>query len=68
MTNEDYWAGVAAREAENAALIARAKDPEDAYDGHHGNDRSDESLEHARATNPELAARIENNILTDAKE
>lgn len=29
------------REAEVAALIERALDPEDSYDGHHGNDRSE---------------------------
>jgi hypothetical protein len=29
------------REAEVAALIARALDPNDAYDGHHGNDQSE---------------------------
>lgn len=56
------------REAEVAALIARALDPEDGYDGHHGNDRSEASLEYARQHNPELAERIENKILTNASE
>lgn len=28
------------REAEVQALIARALDPDDPYDGHHGNDRT----------------------------
>ena len=30
----------AEREAEVDALIARAQDPEDEYDGHHGHDRT----------------------------
>lgn len=29
------------REAEVAALIARALDPDDDYDGHHGDDRAE---------------------------
>lgn len=29
------------RQAEVDALIARALNPDDDYDGHHGNDRSD---------------------------
>lgn len=29
----------AEREAEVAELIRRAQDPDDEYDGHHGNDR-----------------------------
>lgn len=56
------------REAEVALLCDRAQDPEDSYDGHHGNDRSEESLEYARIHNPQLATRIENNILTNAAE
>lgn len=56
----------AEREAEVAALIARALDPDDSYDGHHGNDRSEDSLDYARANNPELARRIEDKILTEA--
>lgn len=47
------------RQAQVDALIALAQDPTDAYDGHHGNDRSDESLEFAREHNPEIAAKIE---------
>lgn len=31
----------AARAAETAELIAKALDPTDDYDGHHGNDRSE---------------------------
>lgn len=56
------------REAEVTILIARAQDDNDPYDGHHGNDRSEASLEYARIHNAELAARIENNILTNASE
>lgn len=56
------------REAEIAALIARAQDPDDAYDGHHGTDRSEDSLEYARIHDPELAKRIEDKILTNASE
>lgn len=48
----------AQREAEVAALIARANDPADPYDGHHGTDRSEDSLEYAIANNPEVAAKI----------
>lgn len=58
----------ARREQEVEALIARALDPDDPYDGHHGNDRSEDSLEHARANAPELAARIEEKIRTGAME
>lgn len=46
------------REAEVAALIARAQDPDDPYDGHHGTDRSPESLEWARVHDPETYARV----------
>lgn len=46
------------REAEVAILIARAIDPEDPYDGHHGTDRSPESLEWARQHDPETYARV----------
>jgi hypothetical protein len=59
---------VESREAEVAALIARALDPEDPYDGHHGNDRSDDSIAFARETNPELAARLEDKVRTGATE
>lgn len=56
------------REAEIAALINRALDENDPYDGHHGNDRSEDSLEYARIHDPELAKRIEDKILTNASE
>jgi len=46
------------REAEVAALIARAQDPDDTYDGHHGTDRSPESLEYARAHDPVTYERV----------
>lgn len=46
------------REAEVEALIARANDPEDDYDGHHGTDRAEDSLEYAIAFNPDVAAKI----------
>lgn len=58
----------AERETEVVILIARALDPEDSYDGHHGNDRSEGSLEHARIHNPELATRIGDKIITNASE
>ena len=38
MSNEKSQAE---REAEVEALIARATDPDDSYDGHHGNDRTE---------------------------
>lgn len=47
-----------AREAIVEALIARANDPDDEYDGHHGTDRSIDSLDYAIANNPEVAAKI----------
>lgn len=47
-----------AREAEVAALIARANDPDDEYDGHHGTDRTEDSLEYAIANNPAVAEKI----------
>jgi hypothetical protein len=46
------------REAEVDALIARAKDPDDPYDGHHGTDRSPESLEWARVNDPATFERV----------
>lgn len=46
------------REAEVQALIARALDPDDPYDGHHGTDRSPESLEWARVNDPDTYARV----------
>lgn len=59
----------AQREAETAALIARAFDPDDEYDGHHGNDRSPEAIAAARARgDEELARRIEEKVRTGATE
>ena len=52
----------AEREAEVEALIARAQDPDDVYDGHHGTDRSPESLEWARLNDPETYARVTSKI------
>ena len=48
----------AAREVEVEALIARALDPDDEYDGHHGTDRSDDSLEYAQERDPATYARV----------
>lgn len=57
------------REAETAALITRAFDPNDEYDGHHGNDRSEESIQTAKDRGDyELAAKIEEKVRTGAKE
>lgn len=52
----------AQREAEIERLIARANDPDDPYDGHHGQDRSEDSVAYAKRNNPEVAAHIERNI------
>lgn len=49
---------MAEREAEVAALVARAKDPGDEYDGHHGTDRSAESLAWAKEHDPETYERV----------
>lgn len=57
----------AEREAEVAALIARLEDENDPYDAHHGNDRSEESLEHARVHNEPLYLHITKNIETGDK-
>lgn len=46
------------REAEVAELMRRAQDPADPYDGHHGTDRSPESLEWARVHDPETYDRV----------
>lgn len=46
------------REAEVEELCRRAQDPEDEYDGHHGTDRSEESLEWAYINDPETYARV----------
>ena len=48
----------AEREAEIEALVARAKDPDDPYDYHHGTDRSPESLEWAKEHDPVTYARV----------
>jgi hypothetical protein len=48
----------AERAAEVAVLIARAQDPDDPYDAHHGTDRSPESLEWAKVHDPETYARV----------
>lgn len=46
------------REAEIAALIARAQDPDDEYDAHHGTDRSEESLAWAAEHDHETFNRV----------
>lgn len=46
------------REAEVAALIARAQDPDDEYDSHHGTDRSEDSLEWLKVNDPVTHARV----------
>ncbi len=46
------------REAEVAALISRAIDPDDEYDGHHGTDRSGDSLAWLRDNDPANYVRI----------
>lgn len=51
-----------AREAEVAALIARAIDPNDPYDGHHGTDRSSDSLEWLKTNDPETYSRVQKKI------
>lgn len=48
----------AEREAEVAALIVRAIDPDDPYDGHHGSDRSPESLEWLQTNDPVTFERV----------
>ena len=47
-----------ARQAETDALIARALDPDDEYDGHHGTDRSADSLAWLRDHDPVNYERI----------
>lgn len=54
------------REAEVAALIEALKNPDDPYDAHHGNDRSEESLLYAKIHNPPLYEHILKNIEEDA--
>ena len=46
------------RELEVAELMRRAQDPADPYDGHHGTDRSEESLAWAKENDPETYARV----------
>ena len=48
----------AKREAEVRELMQRAQDPNDPYDGHHGTDRSPESLAWAKEHDPETYARV----------
>lgn len=54
------------REAEVAELYRKLFDPDDPYDAHHGNDRSDESLEYAKVHNEPLYLHILKNIETGA--
>lgn len=46
------------REAEVAELMRRAQDPDDSYDGHHGTDRSPESLAWAAEHDHETFKRV----------
>lgn len=46
------------REAEVAALMARAQDQTDEYDGHHGSDRSPDSLRWMERNDPISYARV----------
>lgn len=39
-------------------LVTRAFDEDDEYDGHHGTDRSADSLAHADEVSPEIAEKI----------
>ena len=48
----------AEREAEVEILIARAKDPNDPYDYHHGSDRSEDAQEWRRENDPQNYIRI----------
>jgi hypothetical protein len=43
------------RAAQVAALIELAQDPTDAYDGHHGNDRTDAAIAVAEVIDPARA-------------
>jgi len=49
---------VQARQAQVDALMARAQDPDDEYDGHHGTDRSADSLAWLRDNDPANYERI----------
>lgn len=51
-----------AREAEVVALVLRAQDPNDEYDGHHGTDRSAASLALAKKQDPNTFARVTKKI------
>lgn len=53
------------REAEVARLIAMALNPSDPYDGHHGTDRSEDSLEWLRENDPTNYLRILAKIAAD---
>lgn len=53
------------RELEVAALMARAQDPDDPYDGHHGTDRSEDSLGWLRENDPANYLRILAKIAAD---
>lgn len=46
------------REAEVDVLMHRAKDPNDPYDGHHGTDRSEDSLAWLKENDPVNYVRI----------
>lgn len=50
------------REAEVEELMRRAQDPDDPYDGHHGTDRSEESLAWARENDPATYERVMSKI------
>lgn len=43
-------------------LVERAQDESDEYDGHHGSDRSEESLAYADVHDPATAERIRRKI------
>ena len=62
-TREQRWAReaaeVTAREAEVAALIEQANDPDDDYDGHHGPDGTAEAYLFALSNAPQDAVKIE---------
>ena len=46
------------RAVEVEELRARAQDPTDEYDGHHGTDRSEDSLAYAKENDPTTYARV----------
>lgn len=51
-----------ARELEVAGLCLRANNASDNYDGHHGDDRTEDSIDHALANNPALAKKLQERI------